>query len=127
MLRSAQNCKKCTFFIYFLCFNCLQHSFLKLKILKIHWSILVSKIPQFQQLSIWTAYLTFLESKHRYQKTIVCIVHPPEPNTHFFSLHLTFYIFQFTASTFGLTSFLKNGFLSLFCISHLGIALFVKV
>ena len=41
------------FFIYFFCSNCLQYSFLYLKMVKIHflvaplWSILVCKIPQF--------------------------------------------------------------------------------
>ena len=79
MLRSVQKCKKCSFldnlrtitqerkmetgqitlfyFIYFLRSNCLYHSFLNLKILKIHfhvvplWIVLACKTPQFLEKS----------------------------------------------------------------------------
>ena len=79
LLRSIQKCKKCSFldnfrtitqerimetgqitlfyFIYFLPSNCLYHSFLNLRILKIHfhvvalWIVLACKTPQFLEKS----------------------------------------------------------------------------
>ena len=93
MLRSVRKCKKCSFldnlrtitqerimetgqitlfyFIYFLRSNCLYHSFLNLKILKIHfhvvalWIVLACKTPQFlEKLPIQAAHHTFPERRH---------------------------------------------------------------
>ena len=59
------------YFIYFLRSNCLYHSFLNLKILKIHfhvvalWIVLACKTPQFlEKLPIQAAHHTFPERRH---------------------------------------------------------------
>ena len=121
MLRPVQKCKKCSFldnlrtitqerimetgqitlfyFIYFLRSNCLYHSFLNLKILKIHfhvvalWIVLACKTPQFlEKLPIQAAHHTFPERRHPEATKNLHYVFPPAvAKCHIFTLKLLDY------------------------------------
>ena len=107
MLKSVQNCNKCTFldklraitqegnlktrqmtsFFHLVFLLCLQHSLLYLKIVKIDfhvvplWSILVCKSPQFlAKATNLENHHTFIESKHPEVAKNSCYVLSPEKN-----------------------------------------------
>ena len=84
------------FFIYFFHSNCLEHSFLNLKVIKIHFYVVppfgpfqsvkyltffYQKLPIRTRVCKYSYFHTFLESRHsEVTKNLCCVF----PNTHFF-------------------------------------------